>query len=131
MQEIESLILESDINEADVINFGDFNIWVDDIRSYDAQNFLKLLNNFSFINIVNTPTYKSGHTLHLVITKNLHPLDTINTINTLIDHRNLNFNLNFNYAKIERKLIRFRKNKSSSPNNLTEELDEKFLYSTK
>ena len=33
----------------------------------------------------------------------------VDTINTLSDHRNVNFNWNRNYAKIERKLIRFRK----------------------
>ena len=36
LQEIESLILESEINEADVIYLGDVNIWVDDVRNKDA-----------------------------------------------------------------------------------------------
>ena len=31
LEEIESLILESEKNEADVIHLGKFNIWVDDI----------------------------------------------------------------------------------------------------
>ena len=85
LQEIESLILESEINEADVIYLGDFNIWVDDIRNNDAQNFLRLLNNFSLVNLVNKPTYNSGHTLDLVITKNHHSFVkklTCNTLNT-------------------------------------------------
>ena len=68
LREIESLILESEINEADVINMGDFNIWVHDFGNSDAQNFLRLLNNFSLVNLVNKHTYNSGHTLDLVIT---------------------------------------------------------------
>ena len=36
LHEIESLILESEINEADVIYLGDFSIWFDDIRNNDA-----------------------------------------------------------------------------------------------
>ena len=51
---------------------------------------------------------------------------TVDTINTLSDHRNVKFHLSFNYAKVERKLIRFRKKNSSFPDNLREELDEKF-----
>ena len=112
MQEIESLTLESEINEADVIYLGDFNIWVDDMGNNDAQNFLRLLVSFSLVNLVNEPTYNSGHTLDLVITKNHHFLVknlTVDTNNTLSYHRNVIFHLNFNYAKAERKLIRPRK----------------------
>ena len=112
LQETESLILESEINEADVIYLGDLNIWVDDVRNNDAQNFLRLLNTFRLVNLVNEPMHNSGHTLDLVITKNHHSLmksSTVDTITTLSDHRKVNFQLNFNYAKIERKLIRFRK----------------------
>ena len=110
LQENESLILESELNEVDVIYLGDFNILVDDIGNNEAQNFLRLLDNFSILNLVNEPTYNSGHTLDLVITKNHHSLVkslTVDTIITLSDHRNVDFNLNSNYAKVERKLIRF------------------------
>ena len=51
---------------------------------------------------------------------------TVDPINTLSGHRNVNFHLNFNPAKVERKLIRFRKRNSSFPVNLRGELDEKF-----
>ena len=34
--------------------------------------------------------------------------------------------MNFNYAKVEGKLIRFRKNNTSFPDDLREELDENF-----
>ena len=112
-----------------MIHLGVFKIWVDDIRNNDYQNFLRLLNNFSLVNIVNKPTYNSGHTLDLFITKYHHSLVKsliVETINTLSDDRNINLHLNFNYAKVERKLIRLRKNNSGFPDNLMEELDEKF-----
>ena len=85
LQEIESHVLVSEINEADVIYLGDFNIWVDDIGNNEAQNFLRLLDNFSLVDLVNEPTYNSGHTSDLVITKNHHSLVkslTVDTINT-------------------------------------------------
>ena len=129
MQEIESLILEREINESNVIYLGDFNILVADNRNNDAQNFLRLLNNFSLINLVNKPMYNSGHTLDLFITKSHHCLVEnfiVCTINTLSDHRNVYFHLKFTYAKVERKLIRFRKKNFSFPDNLMEELDGKF-----
>ena len=114
MQEIEILILDSEINETEVIYLCDFNIWEHDIRNNDTQNFIRLLSNFSLVNIVNKPTYNSGHILHLVITKNHHFLVKIlidDTTNNLSEQSNVNFHLNFNYEKIERKLIMFRKKK--------------------
>ena len=66
MPEVESLILESEINQTDVIYVGDFKIWFDEIRNKDIKNFLRLLNNFSLGNLMNKPTYNSRHTLHLV-----------------------------------------------------------------
>ena len=116
-------------NESDLNYLGDFNIWVDNIRNYVAQKFLRLLNSFSLVNLVNKLTYNSGHTLDSVITKSHHSLVkslTVDTINNLSDLRNVNFHLNFNYAKVERKFIRYRKKNSSFPDNLREKLDEKF-----
>ena len=98
LQEIESLILESELHEGDVLYLGDFNIWVDGIGNNEAQNFLRLLDNFSLVNLINEPTYNSGHTLDLVITENHHSLVkslTVDPINTLSDHRNVNFKFNF------------------------------------
>ena len=71
MQEIESLILESDMNQADVIYFGDLNIWVDDIMNNDGQNFLRSLSNFSFFNLVNKRTFNSGSHLRFGYNKKL------------------------------------------------------------
>ena len=88
-----------------------------------------MLDNFSLVNLINKHTYNSRHTLELVITKNHHSLVknlTVDTINTLSHHRNVNFNLSFNYAQLESKLIKFRKNNSSFPDSLREVLDKKF-----
>ena len=41
LQEIETLILEKDRHEADVVYLGDFNILLDDFRKVYAQNFLR------------------------------------------------------------------------------------------
>ena len=83
MHEIENLILKGVINEADVIYWGDFNIWVDDIRSNVAQNFFRLLNKFSLVNLVTKHTYNSGHNLALVITKIHHSLVKSLTVDTI------------------------------------------------
>ena len=85
---------------------GDINLRVDGVRNNDAQIFLRLLNNFSRVNLINKPTYNSSHTWDLVITKNHHVLVkllTVDTINTLTDHRNVIFDLHFKYAKVEKK----------------------------
>ena len=51
---------------------------------------------------------------------------TVDTNNTLSDHRNKNFNLIFNYAIVERKTHQVQKKNSSFPDNLIGDLDEKF-----
>ena len=115
MQEIESLILQSEIIEADVFYLGDFNIWLDGIRNNVAQNFLRIPNNFSLVNLVSKPTINCGNILDLVITKNHHSLVkslTADSINTLSDHRNVSYHLKFNYAKVERKLIRLKQKRN-------------------
>ena len=107
----------------------DFNIWVDDNRNMYAQNFLRLLNNFSLVNLVNKPMYNSGQTLDLVVTRNHHSLVkslTVDTINTLSDHRSVNFYLKFNYAQLEEKTHQVLKKNYSFPHNLKEDVEEKF-----
>ena len=78
LQKIEGLILESEIKETNVIYLGDFNILVE-----DAQKFLRLLDNFFLNKLVNKPTYNSGHTLDLVITKSRHFLVKSLTVDTI------------------------------------------------
>ena len=56
---------------------------------------------------------------------------TVDTINTLSEHRSVNFHMNLNYVKLEIKLTRFRKKNSGFPDNLREELDEKFSLTQK
>ena len=93
-----------ELNEADLINMGDFNILVDGIGCNDAQNLLRLLNNFSLVKFVNKLTYNSGHILDFFVTKNSHShvrISTVDTINTLSDRKKVNFHLNFNYAKVK------------------------------
>ena len=114
LQEVETPILENETSEDDVIYLGEFNIWVDDIRNSDGQNFPRLQNNFSHVNLVSKLTFNSGHILDLFITKKHHsPVEIlgVDTINTLSDLRNVNFHFNFSYANVERKLISFRKKK--------------------
>ena len=94
---------------------------LDDIRNDVAQKFVRLLTVSSLGNLVNKPTYNSGHPLHLVNTKNHHCLVkslSADAINTLFDRRNADFHLTFTYAKFERKLIRFIKKNFSFPDNL-------------
>ena len=118
------------MNDADVNHLGDFNIWVDDIIGITMLNFFfRLQFNFCLVILVNKVTYNFGHTLVLVITKNHHSLvksSTVDTINTLSDHRNLNFHLNSKYSKVEKKTYQVQKNKSSFPGYLREELEDDF-----
>ena len=74
LQEMESLILDNETHQNNVIYLGDFNTWVDDNNNNDAHIFLELLDTFNLKNFVNEPTCRSGHTLDLVITNEQNPL---------------------------------------------------------
>ena len=54
-----------------IILTGDFNIHVDNPFDPIAKDFLNLLDSMGFTQHVSGPTHKKGHTLDLVITKNL------------------------------------------------------------
>ena len=53
---------------SELLIFGDFNIHVDDLNNEDANKFSILLENFNFVQHVDFPTHKMGHTLDLFIT---------------------------------------------------------------
>ena len=129
LQEMESLILDNEIHETDVFYLGDFNTWVDDEDNNDAQNFLRMLDNFNLTNLVSEPTSKSDHTLDLVITKQHNSLIgnvAVDSINVFSDHKTINFQLIVQCVKTDNKLIRFRKRNSELPDNLLIELHDKF-----
>ena len=106
LQEIDTPTLENEINETDVIYLGDCNICVDDIRITVAQSFLRLIKYFSLFILMKKPKFEfSYHKKHHSPAKSL-PVCTI--IFYLILGK-INFLSNFNFEKVERKLIRFRK----------------------
>ena len=118
------------MNEADVTYVSYLKILVDDIRNNDAQNLIRLKNNFSFfsrkkklrITLV-TPWIWLSQKKHHSIVESL----SVDTINTLYVHRNVNFHFNFTNAKVERKLIKFRKKNSSFPDKLRKNLTRSYL----
>ncbi len=62
---LESIVLSAD----PLLIVGDFNIHIDSNENYDAIKFLELLQSFSLTQHVEVPTYSSGHTLDLIITR--------------------------------------------------------------
>ena len=129
LQEIQSLILDNETHQTNVIYLGDFNMWVDDNSSNDALGFLELLDTFNLKNYVNEPTCRSGHTLDLVITKKQDPLVSdlkVDNISVFSDHRTITFKLNLDCVKTVNKLIQFRKRNSEMADRLLSELEYRF-----
>ena len=65
--EFEHLLMENVSLKEDIIYVGDFNLWIDALDNSDAAAFGDLLESYNLKNIVNKPTYRSGHILDLVI----------------------------------------------------------------
>ena len=129
LQEMESLILDNETHQTNVIYLGDLNTWVDDVNNNEAHIFLELLDTFNLKNLVNEPTCRSGHTLDLVITKKQNPIVNnleVDSINVFSDHRLISFQLHLACVKTVTKLIQFRKSNSELPDKLLSELNSKF-----
>ena len=69
LEEFETLVENYSLHTSDIIFTGDFNIWVDDEGDSDAKKFLKLLSSHRLTQHIMEPTYISGHTLDLFITR--------------------------------------------------------------
>ena len=65
--DFESSLIESQMSSGKKTYLGDFNIWMDQQNSVDANKFRSILNNFCMKNQVNKATHNLGHSLDLVI----------------------------------------------------------------
>ena len=52
---------------------GDFNIHVDELGDQDGVAFLEILESMGFLQHVDKPTHRAGHTLDLIITRQCDP----------------------------------------------------------
>ena len=69
---LESVVLSTE----PLIITGDFNIHVDVKDNSDSIKFGSLLESIGFVQHVNTPTHRHGHTLDLIITREFNTLVT-------------------------------------------------------
>ena len=96
-----------------IILTGDFNIHVDNPFDPIAKDFLNLLDSMGFTQHVSGPTHKKGHTLDLVITKNLTTSITSIIPPTISDHSCILFNIEIH--KIVQKPDRFIRKRVITP----------------
>ena len=96
-----------------IILTGDFNIHVDIPSDPIANEFLHLLDSMGFTQHVSGPTHKKGHTLDLVITKNLNTTITSVTPPTISDHSCILFTVEI--QKVIQKPAQFVRKRFISP----------------
>ena len=75
---------------------GDFNVWMDQQNSVDANKFRGILNNYGMKNHVNKATHNLGHTLDLVIDcveNSIIGNVYVEPQNTISDHMVVNFKI--------------------------------------
>lgn len=76
-----------------IILAGDFNIWFDKkLKDKYKTDFLSILNKNSLKQHVNSPTHKGGHTLDLVISRNVKVSDLSVRNDDIADHCSIYFN---------------------------------------
>ena len=76
------------------IYLDDFNVWMDQQNSVDANKFRSVLNNFGLKNHVNKATHNLGHTLDLIIDcveNSIVGSVYVEPQNTISDHMVVNF----------------------------------------
>ena len=108
---------------------GDFNIWMDDLGSYEAKMLCELLDTHQLVNNVRSLTTATGHMLDLVISHDLNHLiremevEENCTISPV--HKLITFKINIPKSKVIKK-ITFRNKTDFSPVLFIDELSRKF-----
>lgn len=94
LREFKSLLQDVSAKCKDcIILAGDFNIWVDkNLENNYKTEFSSLLNEYSLTQHVNSPTHKKGHTLDLVISRNVEVSDLSVRNDDIADHCSIYFN---------------------------------------
>ena len=117
---LETTIL--DVNEP--IFCGDFNIHAEDISNSDTIIFYDFLDSFNLTNKINFSTYKSGHTLDLVLVdKNLKLDYMLKQGHMITDHNFIHF-----YCKLSsmERLINYRRLKDIDENAFAKDISNSF-----
>jgi len=129
-EEFPGFIDSKSIESGHFVVVGDFNFHLDKPHERDVANFNGVLSSGSFVQHVQGPTHKMGHTLDLVITKldenvveNLGILDTGDS-----DHFWLNFQLPVEKPRVLRKKIVYRKHKDLNKEDFCKDIENSDLY---
>jgi hypothetical protein len=69
VDELETFLDEKLVTPYKTAILGDFNVHVDSLDNRDSNKFAKIVSNAGFIQHVNGPTHKHGHTLDLVMSR--------------------------------------------------------------
>ena len=69
LDELETFLDEKLVTPYKTAILGDFNVHVDSLDNRDSNKFAKIVSNAGFIQHVNGPTHKHGHTLDLVMSR--------------------------------------------------------------
>ena len=108
---------------------GDINIHVDIPNDPDALKFLDLLDSLGLVQHVKTPTHRFGHTLDLIITREVNALVETTPISDcyLSDHCTVLCNLTLRKPMLSVKEISYRKIKAIDINAFKEDLKQSAL----
>ena len=75
LDEFENLLIRLGEAKEPAIICGDFNIHMEDALNSQAEQFLSLLRDFNWINVVKGPTHTKGGTLDLILVQSSDPVD--------------------------------------------------------
>ena len=105
---------------------GDFNIHVDDLGDQDGVAFLEILESMGFLQHVDKPTHRSGHTLDLIVTQQCDSVQASapTTDYFLSDHCSILCDLKVEKPALPTKTVSHRKNKDRDRQTLRNELAE-------
>ena len=119
---LESIVMSSE----PLLITGDFNIHVDQLSDPDSDIFLELLESMGFLQHVDKPTHRSGHTLDLIITRQCDVVlaSAPTTDYFLSDHCSVLCDLHVVKPALPTKTISYRKIKDIDRQILRDELAE-------
>ena len=116
LQEFENFLGKYSIETGELLLTGDFNLHMEITTNTYTNRFKELLDSGNLVQHVMIPTHIKGHTLDLVISRDVHTISIIHDIEShefpLLDHLAISFMVAVQKPAIQTKEINFRKYKS-------------------
>ncbi|XP_072016875.1 uncharacterized protein [Amphiura filiformis] len=131
LEEISQFLQDCSISKGDLVVVGDFNLHLDILDDPDTRKFNRLIESLGLIQSVVGPTHRCGHTLDVIVSREMDSLvESTRVLDLISDHALIACDLNVSKPSVPRKTITSRKLRSIDPQNFKKDIESSEVCSS-